>query len=91
MDIFIAIGGKEHKANNFTPGVKEELEFALEKKIPIILLPVFKGMTKELSKEKIVYNIDNITKKELNDIRDVYSYSGFLFDKLIEYNRERKN
>jgi len=92
MDIFIAIGGKNHKKNTLNPGVEEEFNLAIKKKIPIILLPIFKGMTEELSKSSnIIYNIDNIIEKELNDIRDVYSYSGLLFNKLIEYNKRNMN
>ena len=92
MDVFIAIGGKNHKNDNLNAGVKEELDFALKKEIPSILLPIFKGMTEELSNSSdIIYNIDNITEKELNEVKDVYSYSGFLFNKLIEYNKRNMN
>lgn len=92
MDILIVIGGKSHKTSNLIPGVKEEQSIALNNKIPVILLPIFKGMTEELSNNgSIIYNIDNITEKELNEVKDVYSYSGFLFNKLIEYNKRNIN
>jgi len=89
INVLIIIDYRNDGINGLTPGTQESFNIALKNDIPVIFLPLYKYKYEELNKIELVFNIDNIKKEELNSANETYSYSGFLFNKLIEFNKNR--
>jgi hypothetical protein len=88
QNVMVAVGGKFHSADGFTPGVGEEMTLAEKKGIPCFLVAGLGGFARNLARDLTPTSLNNSLSQEANielfGTDDVSACVSLVFDQLAE-------
>jgi hypothetical protein len=91
QNVMVAVGGKMHAADGIRPGVGEEMQIAIKKKVPCFLVGGLGGFSRKLAMELTPEDLGNHLSRDANvtlfGTTDVGACVGVLFGHLISSKR----